>query len=168
MTTFAELIEAQGSQKRRTYPEDALQIACKYWWDTVFCVELRRRLGLRSDMTDTLRLLLHHSPNEGKLLGHDRDGAKRKAMGVRAGFPDFILLMGNREHSFMAVELKSEKGRQSASQKAYEQAVRLSGGQYMIVRTRDQFEQAVRGYMDSVRLDTETLKAYGTTSEERV
>lgn len=157
--------EQGAPRKKRTYPEDALQIACKYWWDAVYCVELRTRLGLRDTMTDALRLLLHHSPNEGKLLGHDRDGAKRKAMGVRAGFPDFILLMGNRDYSFLTVELKSEKGRQTAAQKAYEKAVRIAGGQYIIVRTRDQFEQVVREYMETARFDKETLKSYGATEQ---
>ena len=53
------------ARRRPAYIEDKLQIACKYWFDCQY---------------PQYRLLLHHSPNEGLLMKHDRDGAKRKAM----------------------------------------------------------------------------------------
>lgn len=146
----------EGAAKPRRHPkyeEDKLQIQCRYWWDTVFVYEIKDTFGINAvDFKERLRMLLHHSPNEAKLLGHDRDGAKRKAMGVRAGFPDFILLIPNKDYAFFAIELKSAKGRQSDKQKAYEAAVNMAGGKYQIVRSRDEFEENVRQYMASVRL----------------
>lgn len=119
-------------KKRKVYAEDALQIACKAWYDGAF---------------PEYRLLLHHSPNEGKLFQKDRDGAKRKAMGVRAGFPDFILLAPTREYGYLAIELKSPKGRQTEHQKEYQRAVEMSGGRYVIVRSLDDFRDLVLDWM---------------------
>ena len=79
-----------------------MQINCRYWFDLQY---------------PQYRLLLHHSPNEGLLVNRKADGAKRKAMGVRAGFPDFILLLPNEEYAYLAIELKTEKGVQSKEQK---------------------------------------------------
>lgn len=156
MTTFAELMKEQGVTRKRTHEEDELQMACKEWWDYAYCHELAIRLDLSrrsvNKLRGLLRLLLHHSPNEGELPDR-RAGAKRKRMGVRAGFPDFILLIGNAEHSTLSVELKSAKGRQSAAQKEYEEAVRLAFGKYALVRSRDQFEEVVREYMETARID---------------
>lgn len=120
------------TRKRPEYVEDKLQMACKYWFDTQY---------------PKLKLLLHHSPNEGKLMKHDRDGAKRKAMGMRAGFPDFIFLHPNKEYSYLAIELKSPTGRQSDHQKEYQQAVELSGGKYVVVRSIDEFQRVMNDYI---------------------
>lgn len=129
-----EIRKKYGAQvvKHRVYAEDALQIACKAWFDAAF---------------PERKLLLHHSPNEGKLFQKDRDGAKRKAMGVRAGFPDFILLAPTSMYAYLAIELKSPKGRQTANQKAYEEAVKQSGGRYIIIRSLDDFKKEVRNWM---------------------
>lgn len=120
-------------KKRRVYAEDALQIACKAWYDGAF---------------PEYRLLLHHSPNEGKLMQKDRDGAKRKAMGMRAGFPDFILLVPTAKYGYLAIELKSPKGRQTAHQKEYQRAVEMSGGRYVIVRELGDFRKLVLDWME--------------------
>lgn len=122
-------------RRRPRYEEDKLQIACRYWFDTQF---------------PRLSLLLHHSPNEGLLMRHDRDGAKRKAMGMRAGFPDFIFLKPNKFYSYLAIELKSAKGRQTAHQKAYQEAVEGSGGRYVIVRKVEQFVSEIKEYLKDI------------------
>lgn len=133
--TIEEMREAANTKpnrKRPAYVEDKLQIACKYWFDCQY---------------PKLRLLLHHSPNEGKLMQHDRDGAKRKAMGVRAGFPDFIFLHPNKFYSYLAIELKSAKGRQTEHQKEYQQAVEESGGKYVVVRSIEEFAATINEYV---------------------
>lgn len=121
------------TRRRPLYLEDRLQIDCKYWFDCQY---------------PQYKLLLHHSPNEGLLLQHDRDGAKRKAMGMRAGFPDFIFLLPNKDYPYLAMELKSEKGRQSDHQKEYQQAVEHVGGKYVIIRTLDEFMDTVKAYLE--------------------
>jgi len=115
------------------YLEDKLQMACKYWFDCQY---------------PALAPLLHHSPNEGLLPRTARDGAKRKAMGVRAGFPDFILLVGASCYNFLAIELKTETGRQSQSQKEYQRAVETrGGGRYVLCRSLEEFRHAVTSYL---------------------
>lgn len=123
------------TRKRPTYREDRLQMDCKYWFDCQY---------------PQYRLLLHHSPNEGLLMKHDRDGAKRKAMGMRPGFPDFIFLMPNRQYPYLAMELKSEKGRQSDHQKEYQQAVENAGGRYRVIRSLDEFMTEINGYLNNL------------------
>jgi len=115
------------------YLEDKLQMACKYWFDCQY---------------PALAPLLHHSPNEGKLVMKSRDGAKRRAMGMRAGFPDFIFLQPSRNYPYLAIELKSEKGRQTEAQKAYQQAVENAGGKYAIVRSIEDFMKLINKYLD--------------------
>ena len=130
-----ELANTPPARRKANYVEDRLQIACKYWFDCQYPDD---------------RLLLHHSPNEGYLLGHDRDGAKRKAMGVRPGFPDFILLYPNREYPFLAMELKSPKGRQSEHQKEYQKQIERVGGKYVIIRSLDEFIETVNNYFSKL------------------
>ena len=133
---FDILRDANAPVRRRpAYIEDKLQIACKYWFDCQY---------------PQYRLLLHHSPNEGLLMKHDRDGAKRKAMGMRAGFPDFIFLLPNKEYPYLALELKSAKGRQSEHQKEYQQAVEQAGGQYVVIRSLEEFMQTINHYLKSI------------------
>lgn len=126
---------AKPIRKRPQYLEDNLQMACKYWFDAQY---------------PKLALLLHHSPNEGLLLKHDRDGAKRKAMGMRAGFPDFIFLHPNKFYAYLALELKSAKGRQTEHQKEYQQAVEQNGGKYVIIRTVEEFIRTMNDYIKDI------------------
>lgn len=127
-----ELANAKPARKRPRHEEDKLQMACKSWFDAQY---------------PNLSKLLHHSPNEGLLMRRDRDGAKRKAMGVRAGFPDFVLLRSNRFYGYLAIELKTAKGRQTANQKEYERAVERSGGRYVVVRSIEGFMEVVNDYL---------------------
>lgn len=121
-----------ATRRRPRYLEDKLQIGCKYWFDCQY---------------PEYRLLLHHSPNEGLLMKHYRDGAKRKAMGMRPGFPDFIFLLPNKEYHYLALELKTDKGRQSDHQKEYQQAVEQAGGRYVIIRSLDEFMTEIKSYI---------------------
>lgn len=122
-------------RKRVDYKEDRLQIGCKYWFDCQY---------------PQWKLLLHHSPNEGKLMQHDRAGAKRKAMGMRAGFPDFIFLKPNKFYAYLAVELKSAKGRQTEKQKAYEAMVEQNGGKYVVCRSLEAFMATMNDYIKDI------------------
>lgn len=122
-------------RRRPMYLEDRLQTGCRCWFDAQY---------------PQYRILLHHSPNEGLLVKSSRDGAKRKAMGVRAGFPDFIFLLPNKEYPYLAIELKTEKGRQSDSQKEYQKAVESVGGKYVIVRSIEEFMREISSYVNKM------------------
>lgn len=129
---YLEMEKAKPQRKRANYAEDRLQRQCATWFDMQY-----------ADMS----LLMHHSPNEGHLRHDDANGAKRKAMGMRAGFPDFIFLHPNKFYSYLAIELKSPKGRQTERQKEYEQAVLSAGGKYVVVRSLDEFMRVVDGFI---------------------
>ena len=137
MPNFNELLARENKPQRRKpmYLEDRLQVSCRYWFDAQY---------------PKYRILLHHSPNEGLLVKSSRDGAKRKAMGVRAGFPDFIFLLPNKEYPYLAVELKTEKGRQSDSQKEYQKVVESVGGKYVIVRSIEEFMREINSYINKM------------------
>lgn len=136
--TFDEIFNAskkdKPARKRPAYREDKLQIDCKYWFDCQY---------------PQYKLLLHHSPNEGLLMRHDRDGAKRKAMGMRAGFPDSIFLLPNKVYHYMALELKVGKNKQSEHQKEYQQAVEQAGGRYVVIYSLEEFVSAIKEYINN-------------------
>lgn len=126
------LCNTPTKRRRSSHEEDRLQIACRTWFD------LQHK---------ELSILLHHSPNEGLLVQRAKDGAKRKAMGVRAGFPDFIFLKPNRFYPYLAIELKTAKGKQSVHQQAYQKAIEKNGGRYCIARSLEEFIKIINDYL---------------------
>lgn len=126
------LCNTPTKRRRSSHEEDRLQIACRTWFD------LQHK---------ELSILLHHSPNEGLLVQRAKDGAKRKAMGVRAGFPDFIFLKPNRFYPYLAIELKTAKGKQSAHQQAYQKAIEKNGGRYCIAHSLEEFIKIINDYL---------------------
>lgn len=93
--------------------------------------------------------LLHHSPNGGRRDA--REAARFKAMGTSAGFPDLILPLPCGEWAGLALELKSAKGRQSPEQKAWQDRLRGAGWRYLIIRTFDEFRDAIDDYLGTMR-----------------
>ena len=122
-------------RRKPSHEEDRLQITCRVWFD------LQHK---------DLSILLHHSPNEGLLVKRASDGAKRKAMGVRAGFPDFIFLKSNRFYPYLAIELKTQKGKQSEHQRAYQKAIESNGGKYVVVRSLEEFMSEINEYLKNI------------------
>lgn len=110
--------------------EDSLQIACVRWF------------GMRYG---ELSSLLHHSPNGGRRDA--REAARFKAMGVRPGFPDLLLLHPSGRYHFLAVELKTATGRQSGYQREWQAMIEREGGRYAIARSLRQFADTVDEYM---------------------
>lgn len=122
-------------RRKPSHEEDRLQITCRVWFD------LQHK---------DLSILLHHSPNEGLLVKRASDGSKRKAMGVRAGFPDFIFLKSNRFYPYLAIELKTQKGKQSEHQIAYQKAIEANGGKYVVVRSLEEFMSEINEYLNNI------------------
>ena len=122
-------------RRKPSHEEDRLQITCRVWFD------LQHK---------DLSILLHHSPNEGLLVKRASDGAKRKAMGVRAGFPGFIFLKSNRFYPYLAIELKTQKGKQSEHQRAYQKAIEVNGGKYVVVRSLEEFMSEINEYLKNI------------------
>ena len=122
-------------RRKPSHEEDRLQITCRVWFD------LQHK---------DLSILLHHSLNEGLLVKRASDGSKRKAMGVRAGFPDFIFLKSNRFYPYLAIELKTQKGKQSEHQIAYQKAIEANGGKYVVVRSLEEFMSEINEYLKNI------------------
>ena len=91
---------------------------------------------------------LVHAPNGGKR--NAIEAAKFKKMGVRAGFPDLILLIPNKFYPFCGIELKIKTGRQSESQKAYQKEFESIGAKYVVVRSLDEFIKVVNEYLKDI------------------
>lgn len=107
---------------RTTAHEDQLQIACVRWFDMQF---------------PEYRMLLHHSPNGGyRTL---TEGRLFRKMGTRAGFPDLLLLLQTDEWTALAIELKTDTGKQSVHQKEWQIVATQNGIRYEVVRSFDEF-----------------------------
>lgn len=69
---------------------------------------------------------LHHSPNGGSR--HKAEAAKLKAMGVKSGFPDLILILKRGKFNGLCIELKRlKKGKVSDRQNEWGEYLKLQG-----------------------------------------
>lgn len=85
-------------------------------------------------------------PNGGRRDGVT--GARLKAEGVLAGVADLILLVPNAGYHALLIEMKTPKGRQSESQKAWQQEVCAEGEyKYVVCRSLDDFIREVKIYV---------------------
>lgn len=121
----------KGCWKKKGTEEFDLQCACVEWFDKTY---------------PEMRLYLHHSPNEAKRS--ERQGHQLKLMGMRAGFPDLMLLIPCGEHPFMALELKTRKGKMSDTQKTYRDALAKVKAVHYTIRTIDEFREAINKYLE--------------------
>ena len=116
-------------RRKPRHDEEDLQIACVRWFDLQY---------------PQYRNLLHHSPNGGKR--NVREAARFKAMGTRAGFPDLLLLVPRHPYNFLAIEMKTSKGRQSDNQKQMQADMEAQGGIYVVCRSLDEFIAIIKSY----------------------
>lgn len=70
-----------------------------------------------------------------------------KAEGVTAGVADLLLLVPTDRHHGLCVEMKTAKGRQRDSQRAWQAEVEAQGYKYVICRSFDDFRAEIRGYL---------------------
>lgn len=90
-------------------------------------------------------LIIYAIPN-----GGHRDavtGAILKAEGVLAGVADIFVAKANKYHHGLYIEMKTAKGRQADSQRAFEQAVTREGYRYELCRSFEQFVTIIRTYL---------------------
>lgn len=74
-----------------------------------------------------------HIPNEGRRTRWEQ--AQFKKLGGKAGVADLAVMMPEAKMVFL--EIKTQKGRQSPSQKAWQEQVELLSFKYLIVRPDD-------------------------------
>lgn len=128
--TFEELKQRANAHAHKSHndEEHRLQCDCVTWF--------------RVQYPD---LVLFAPPNGGR-----RDivtGARLKAEGVVAGVADLILLEPNANYHALCIEMKTAKGRQSDSQKAWQEAVTKHGYLYVVVRSFDDFRTLINNYL---------------------
>ena len=78
-------------------------------------------------------------------------GAILKAEGALAGVADLFLSVPNNVHHGLYVEMKTRKGRQQDSQKAFQKAVEAQGYRYEICRSLDDFITLIKDYLYQMR-----------------
>ena len=123
---------APRTRRPQHHHEDSLQKACVAWFDYTH---------------KALSPYLHHSPNGG--LRNAAEAAKFKAMGVRAGFPDLVLLVPRGKCPFLAIELKYGRNGQSERQKAYQKALEAVGARYVVCKSLEEFQKIINEYLNS-------------------
>jgi hypothetical protein len=135
--TIEELIaeaDARGKQRKHPHEEEhRIQCACVRWFSLQY---------------PKLHGRLFAVPNGGR-----RDAttaAKLKAEGVVAGVADLILLKRNQEYGALLIEMKTQKGRQRDSQKAWQNIVCAEGEyKYVVCRSFDDFKREVDEYLNN-------------------
>lgn len=70
-----------------------------------------------------------------------------KAEGVVAGVADLLLLVPSGDSHGLAIEMKTPKGRQSDSQREWQNEVEAQGYTYAVARSFDDFRRIVSDYL---------------------
>lgn len=99
------------------------------------------------------RCMWWHTPNGG--ARSKRTAGRLKAMGVRAGVPDFIFMWRDDAGTLHCgyIELKTKRGSQTAGQVEFEREARAMGCRYEIARSLTEFVAILtRWRLVSVRL----------------
>ena len=132
--TLDEMLDRTDATARRKSPRDEehrVQQACVRWFNLRY---------------PRLRGRLFAVPNGGR-----RDavtGARLKAEGVTPGVADLILLRSNRRYGALLVEMKTARGRQSPSQRRWQQLVSENEEyRYVVCRSVDDFRREVEAYL---------------------
>ncbi len=97
--------------------EDGIQKAC------IDLLAIAERQG---------RLTYLHVPNGARLTNAKRQGGRMKALGVRAGVPDLIIVWPNGRTVW--IELKAPKGVLSPSQKEWRDRLQALGHEWHLFR----------------------------------
>lgn len=134
--TFDELLSQSRKGRVRKRPsevEHRIQQACVRWFNLQY---------------PYLRGRLFAVPNGGR-----RDvvtGAKLKAEGVVAGVADLILLVTNKAHGALLIEMKKPGGIQSAAQRQWQEIVTTNGEyKYVICRSIYDFMREIRDFLNN-------------------
>ena len=84
------------------------------------------------------------------------EAANLKKEGVLAGFADLVIIA---ERKILFVEMKTRRGKQRDTQKAFQRKVEQLGFKYVVCRSLDEFMITVNGWLGKTkRPDTVTKK----------
>lgn len=115
----------------RSKDEEILQKACVTWFDYQY---------------PHLQKLLFAVPNGGSR--HKLEAINLKKQGVRAGISDLIFLYPSFRYSFLCIELKTIKGKQSDEQKQFETLIDgQTQGHYVVIRSFEEFKEIIEDHI---------------------
>lgn len=117
--------------KKPNHSESKLQIQCVAWLKYQY---------------PYLAPLFFSVPNGGSR--NPREAAIMKAEGTTAGISDLILNIPSGRHTQLAIEMKDEKGKQSAEQKRYQRYATAVGIKYIVCRSFEDFQSQVENYLE--------------------
>lgn len=112
------------------HKESDIQIACVRWFRLQY---------------PKLAKLLISVPNGGR-----RDvvtGKILKAEGAVAGASDLLLLIHRGKYGCLCIEMKTDVGKQSPSQKEWQEQTERYGNKYVICRSFEEFMNTVNDYL---------------------
>ncbi len=89
-----------------------------------------------------------------------------KQEGVKSGISDIIFLKPVGKCSGLLVEVKTLEGKQSPTQKDWQEKITRDGYIYIIIRTLEQFQQVINDYLNQ-KLTLENQCEYGTALEKQ-
>lgn len=122
-----------AAQQAAGQSEDTIQIRVMGWW-------ARTCAGFNVD-----ERLLQHTPNGGKR--GKREGARFKAMGVRAGWPDLFLAVPQAHWHGLFVELKKATGRLEPSQRELHPVLKAEGYAVMVAWSYEEAVTYITNYL---------------------
>lgn len=110
--------------------ESEMQRACVRWFRYRYPQHASMLIGIPNGVATT-----------------ERQGAILKAEGMLAGVADLLLLLPAMGYTMLAIEMKTDKGRQSPRQQAWQQEAERHGIRYEVVRSFDEFNYLIEPYM---------------------
>lgn len=116
--------------------ENKIQAEIVQWFTKNYCLKHHKN-----------RALIFSVPNE---LGKENAirTLQAKATGLLSGVSDLIIITPKRKVLF--IELKTEIGKQSQSQKEFELRVNALGFQYHVIRSLEQFKNLIQNELSNL------------------
>lgn len=111
--------------------ESKIQIACVTWFRYQY---------------HKLEKMLIAVPNGG--FRNAKEAKIMKTEGVVSGASDLILLIPKKGFGSLCIEMKTDKGKQSVNQKAWQKETELNGNKYVICRNIDDFINIINWYLN--------------------
>lgn len=117
-------------KENKIQSEAQVQASCVKWFTNNYCLNHHNP-----------KLLCFSVPNEAIQKMAWKQISTFKAMGLKSGVSDVIVLMPNK---VLFIEFKAEKGVQTAKQRDFQQSVEALGFEYHICRSLDQFQKIIK------------------------
>lgn len=138
---------AKTAKIKNLESETDLQIMCTSWFD--LCYKQYKELLIHVPNGGMRPKRSVYSKKLGKVIQVSNEGRKLKAMATRSGVSDhlFLLPLLNPDilpyYNLLCIEFKTDIGVQSEDQKKFAQAVEKYGHRYIIVKSFDEYRNAI-------------------------